>query len=378
MLATSIGLRRVLRENPRAVSAIVAWLVGYTRYDVVKMFNVDIDSLRSYGIVLDEFGEYMLVSGGKYRRYSKESIEKLISDLRLDPVEVFIALCRALDREDAKILAYTADFVRRYGRFSLYGISDYIRCIERPENVNVEFRVLLTLQKYLVYMCDRSHKCVEYSWTMNVIDNISRMLRYLVYLPSDDDILRELKTFLSKDMNNNIEILAALYSMCTGTIDQFQIFHKCRIQDVLRDVSEIRYVYYNGFVNPLALDLIVKIVREEIIDKIVSNLGRALGEPRELKDEDMCYLTYVFDNALVRVPKMYYLSPIFWARPGAINVVYRVPKNVNAYLATYRPYFEGGFLVICQGSEILKIFAFPEHDPTVKERLKEICDIVDL
>ncbi len=371
-------MRRILREDPRALSAVVAWLAGYTRYDVVKMFNVDIDALREHGIILDEFGEYMIVNGVKYKRYAKESIEKFIRNIYPDPVEIFLTLCRVINLDDARILTYAADFIQRYGRFSLYGISDYIRCIEKPENVNIEFRVLLTLQKYLVYMCDRSHKCVEYSWTNDLVDSIRRIFKGKFLLPSDSDILRELKNILTTNMNEGLEILAALYSMCTGTIDQFQIFHKCRIQDVLKEVSEIRYVYFNGFVNPLALDLIVRVIRESIIDNIIKRLCNAVGDIKKFEDSNVHYVTYVTDNALLRVPKMYYISPIFWAKPGAINILYRVPRNVSTYLSTYRPYFERGFLIICQGPEILKIFAFPGHDVSLRDRLRSVADLVEL
>jgi len=374
---SSLDLRRLLRENPRALSAAIAWLTGYTRYDVVKMFNIDVEVLRNYGIVLDEFGEYMIVQGLKYKRYEKESVEKFVRSFMLDPVEVFLVLCKTISRDEAKILTYVADFVRRYGRFSLYGVSDYIRCVERPENINVEFKVLLTLQKYMVYMCDRSHKCVEYSWTSELVDKIRSIFRSVFELPTDEDILKEIESFLRRDMVNNIEVLAALYSMCTGTIDQFQTFHKCRIQDVLRDVSEIRYVYYNGFVNPLALDLIIRIVRENIIDKIVYKISEKVGDIVNIYEEHH-YITYVTNNSMIRAPKMYYLSPIFWAKPGAINVIYRVPRNLQSYVSTYSTYFERGFLVIAQNSEILKIFAFPGHDDTVKESLRDICDVVEV
>jgi len=377
MTIGNVSLKKILREDPKALSAAIAWLAGYTRYDVVKMFNIDVDVLRDYGIILDEFGEYMIVQGLKYKRYDKESIEKFIRSFMLDPLEIFLTLCRTISKDEAKILTYAADFVKRYGRFSLYGISDYIRCVERPENVNVEFKVLLTLQKYMLYMCDRSHKCIEYSWTQDLVENIRKMFGTLFNLPTDEDILRELENFLKRNMSSGLEILAALYSMCTGTIDQFQSFHKCRIQDVLKDVSEIRYVYYNGFVNPLALDLIVKVVREDIIEKIVLKISKEVGEILNTYDE-LHYLTYVTEKIVIRVPKMYYLSPIFWAKPGAINIVYRIPKNLSSYMSTYGTYFEKGFLVVAQGSDILKIFAFPGHDDTVKEKLRNICDVVEV
>ncbi len=371
--------RKILLEDPKLVSALVAWLAGYTRYDIVKMFNIDLDLLKNYNILVDEFGEYVVLNHEKYRRYEKETIERLVYSSSLDPPEILLILLEKISNDELRTLAYVSDFIRRYGKFSLYGISDYIRCVEKPENVNIEFKVLTILQKYLIYMCDRAHRCEEYSWTREFIEIIHNLTRDRFRLPSDGDMLRELSKFVSENVNG-LEILAAMYSMCTGTIDQFQSFHKCRVQDVLRGINEINYVYYNGFVNPLSLDFIVKVVRTNIIENIVKKLEHVFNSDSTLvnSEENIHYMDYIINGITIRVPKMYYLSPVFWAKPGAINVLYYVPKDVRAYIDMYKPYFEKGFLVVSQGSNILKIFAFPGHSKNIKTILEKICDVVDV
>ena len=348
-------LRNILIENPKLISALAAWLAGYTRYDIVKIFNIDLELLRKYNIIIDEFGEYVSIIDKKFRRYEKESIENIVRLSNIDPIEMLITLLRDINFEEAKILAYTSDFIKRYGKFSLYGISDYIRCVEKPENVNIEFKVLITLQKYLIYMCDRAHRCEEYSWTNKYLEILHKILLKIFKLPNDDDILKQLSKFIDENVSN-LEVLAAMYSMCTGTIDQFQLFHKCRVQDVLKDIREIDYVYYNGFVNPLSLDLIVKIIIDKVISRIVEKIENVFKCRAILLNNDLNYIDYKICDVVIRFPKMYYLSPIFWAKPNAINVLYHIPRDVRSYVTTYRPYFEGGFLIISQGYNILKIF----------------------
>jgi len=367
-------IHRLIRRGFTYLAALVLWLSGYTRYDILYILKADLDKVKECNIIIDDFAEYVKICNEKFQRYNKEDIERLVRTY-LDTKELIGLILANANIGELKILAYTSDYVIRTGRFSVYGVSDYIRCTEVLENVNVEHHVITTLQKYLVYMCDKLYTCVEYSWTNELIQKLHSILADKFKLPSDDDIVKEVELVLEKPCG--LKIIAAMYSMSTGSIDQFQLFHRRRVQDFLKDIKYIRYVYFNGFLNALAIPHIETAVRKRIIDAIVDKICDVLNTDIERVDVSSVYITYELRNGVcVRVPKMYYFSPIFWAKSNVINIVYELPYSVRDYVLTYSPYFENSILILCRGSDIVSIYVFNNFDKHVCERLSKVKNLV--
>ncbi len=359
----------MLRENPRLLLGLALWLLGYSRFDVHSIVGVDLEEAARYGVIVDEFGDVVKVRDAQFRRFSKDSVERLVGEC-LDVEEIFSMIVRLSTEDEKKTLIYVSDYVRRRGCFSIYGVSDYIRCSELLQNINVEYRVLCTVLKFLVYSCDRTYSCTEYTWTRALIEKIQRGLTGLVKLPTDDDIKRSILSLLV-GREDGIRIIAAMYSMSTGSIDQFSHFHKRPVQDYIKSLTSIRYVFYDGFLNGLALPLIERVLLEHVIEPLLRRIVETVGAS-SLSRVDESRAGYIYtcrlDNqtVLIAVPKMYYFSPIFWALPEAINVVYELPHNVDSYVSLYRPYFEKGILVLSRGLDVKRVIYFGDSSPLSK------------
>ncbi len=356
------AIREVFKENPKLIAGLALWLLGYSRLDVYTLLNVDLSETMKYGIIVDEFRDSVKIRGFEFKRFSKESIEKLIGEC-LTVNDIVSLVDKFGTDEDRKTLAYVSDYVKRMGSFSIYGVSDYIRCSELLRNVNVEFKVLITVLKFLLYACDRTYSCSEYVWTRELIEILHGKLASAAQLPSDIEIENGILSLI-REREDGVNIIAAMYSMSTGSIDQFHSFHKRSIQDYLRTVSSIRYVFHDGFLNGLALPAIERVVLRHIVEPLVTKVSSLLkGRLTGMVEESR--VRYMFEVKLdsgkvvhIVVPKMYYYSPIFWAMPKAVNIVYEIPHSVQAYVSLYRPYFENGVLVISRGSEIVRVVCF--------------------
>ncbi len=364
-------VHRLVRRGFHNLSAIVLWLSGFTRYDIHYVLKVDLEALRDYNVVVDDFAEYIRICGEHFQRYSKEDTERLVRSYFDTVRELVTLILFNATLSELKILAYATDYVVRSGRFSVYGISDYIRCSEVLENINVEHHVVTVLQKYLIYMCDKLYSCVEFSWTKELVHILHSILSRRFQLPTDEDILSEIEEFLSRPYG--LRVLAAMYSMSTSSIDQFQLFHRRKVQDFLKDVKYVRYVYFNGFLNGLAIGHIEQAVRKNIVEKIVSAICNVLNcSVKEVQIEPM-FVTYVLSNGvLVRAPKMYYFSPIFWSKPGAINIIFDIPYSIRDYLLTYCTYFENSVVMFCKGTNIVSIYVINEFDKSICECLSKL------
>ncbi|GEM_PF-4680552 len=364
-------VHRLVKRGFHNLAALALWLSGFTRYDIQYILKVDLDSLRDHGVIINDFTEYVRICDERFQRYNKEDIEKLVKKY-FDTVKELAALILSnASINELKILAYATDYVVRTGRFSVYGVSDYIRCSEVLENINVEHYVVTTLQKYLIYMCDKLYTCIEYSWTKDLVRILHNILSSRFHLPTDDEIIREIEEFLARPYG--LRVLAAMYSMSTGSIDQFQLFHRRRVQDFLKDIKYVRYVYFNGFLNGLAISHIEQAVRKNIIERIVSEICRALGCSVEAIHVESIFITYELSNGvLVRVPKMYYFSPIFWSKPGAINIVFELPYSIRDYLLTYCTYFENSIVIFCKGTHIVSVYVVNDFDKAICESLSKL------
>ena len=359
-------VRKIFREEPRLLVGVALWLLGYSRLDVWTLLNVDLSDVVKYGVIVDEFRDVVKVCGLDFKRFSRESVEQLIGEcLAID--DILSLIDRVISDEERKILAYVSDYVERMSKFSIYGVSDYIRCSELIKNVNVEYKVLCTVVKSLLYACDRTYVCDEYSWTRVLIKLLHSKLSSLVKLPSDSDIESRILSLIT-EREDGMNIVAAMYSLSTGSTDQFHSFHRRPVQEYLSKITSIQYVFHDGFLNGLALPIIEKVFKKFIIEPLLAEICNHVGECSVVKSEESRF-SYRFDlelkhghNISVVAPKMYYYSPVFWAVPRAVNVLYEIPHSVQAYLTVYRPYFEDGVLVLARGTKIVKIVCFGEND----------------
>lgn len=381
MEASSI-LNELSTHDPKALLALYLWLSGEDEASIINKLDLNVvemsSRLEKHNIHVDFINGEVKVSNVILKRF-ENCLDNLLNSKCLKNIINYLTnnIKSRISSSELKYLVYAMNYLEEFGKIDLHGLSNYVITCEKTYYFNVEYDILRTLTRYLIFKFNsREMIFEEYPWSRELLRNLVGNYRDIVerkeyYLHIFNRVLRKFK-------EKGIIILSALHSIYRGYADHFIMFHNLNAEKVVESIGDIDCVVYKSLVNPVAMKLLDKYLLARVL-LIHDQVSKVLSS-NNVKIEGLEFrYDFILSNAKINnhefkivAPIPYYLAPFFWSiGEEALYIIHNIPFSISIYLSRYSSYLENSIVMFVSNSGEVEL-----HYTATSDALHKVYEIL--